>query len=181
MLTYRHELHVGVAHVDHVAHQLLRHNFVAQALLPGTQVDLVDRDGLFGPVSVGALFHPRLVTPGVVRGRNNRPGSRWELSSTRHRVGLIAALSLRCRDRELVDFALTHTRDEQLPDTCATHRAHWVLRAVPHTEVTDHGDAACVRSPDRKRGAFDRTQLCVVTAKVSTENLPQFLMTSLAD
>src|SRR6185369_11124945 len=122
---------------------------------PGAQVHLVDGDRRGVPGGAGALGHPGLVRPGMVRLEHDAGRRRRRLGVRGHRVGLLAPHAVEAEDLVLVAGARLDTGDEQLPDAGVAQRTQRVGAAVPEVEVADDSYAPRVRRPDGEAHAGD--------------------------
>src|SRR6266516_1254332 len=125
---------------------------------PGTQVDLVDRDGLAERPKLFSPLQPCLVLPGVLMDIGDDagcPGAQFGEKAIG--IGLIDRVVVEARiDGVLVDLAGPESRHKALPNAQVVVAAlHRRLRAIPAVEVADRRDGACIRRPERKIDARD--------------------------
>ncbi len=177
MLGDRHELDVGEAEFVDVGGEFDGELTVRQALPPGGEMDLVDREGRLVDRGLRPPREPGLVVPLVVRGRHDGRGGGRHLRAPGHRVGLQEALPVPGGDLELVARALADARQEQLPHTRRTERPHRERRAVPGAELPADTHPLGVRGPHREPGAGHSA----VCHRLRAERLPQLLVPPLAD
>lgn len=168
---------MGEPQVLDVGGQLRRQLAVRQPRPPGRQMQLVDREGRLVDRAVGAVLHPLLVLPAVVRLRHDRSGGGRHLGTPRHRVGAQGVAAVRAHQVELVERALADARYEQLPHTGRSERTHRIRGAVPVVEVSADPHPARVGRPDGEAGAGDTLD----GQRLRAERLPQLLVASFAD
>ena len=123
MLRDRHEFQVGVVHLLKVGYQPIGQFTPVQetaiiVMLPGTGMQLVDRDGLVLPVETAAGLEPFAVLPvETASGRSVRD----RLGSQAHLPGigirLDGHLPFPAENFELVCIAGIKPRNEELPDS----------------------------------------------------------------
>ena len=174
MLHHRHQLDVREAEVADVGAELLGRLRVGEALPPGAEVHLVDRDGAPERQARSPLELPVAVLPFVARAEHDRRGPRRHLARLRHRIGAKLHAPVAVANLELVAGGVGDARDEQLPDARGAERAHRVDAAVPIVEVADDADRPRRRSPDREGRPGDAVDL----AHVRAEPLVQLLVTA---
>src|SRR5215208_113001 len=159
------KLDVGVAHLGDVGDQLLgelRIGVVGAVGVPppGAQMHLVgSHRGVEGGLAL-AFFHPCGVGPLVVSYAVDYRGcAREPLGAKTEGVCFPGQeIPVWAFDLILVECALPHLRDKDLPHPGRWVLAHDVPSSVPEVEVSDHRDAPGVRGPNgeaRACGAFE--------------------------
>ncbi len=133
----------------HLAH-------VVDLALPGTGVQLVDRQRRIDPLAFATGQHPLLVLPvDGQRRRDLRRGVGRQLGRQGYRVGLERQDAVGPEDLVLVGFTSVQSRDEQLPDPRRMTQAHGMPTAIPDIEVTHHRDPPGIGRPHRETHAGD--------------------------
>ena len=157
----RHELHVGVAHLRQIRHQLVRQRPVGVGgavliELPGARVHLVDvhRRGIDVPGV--ELFQVFVVVPLVARhveefGGVGRTGLRMEGVGIR----LHAAHAVRPGDGVFIGVILFHAGKGKLPDA-VRDLLHGGGLFIPAVELPCHAHGFGSRRPDTEHGAVLR-------------------------
>src|SRR5699024_10769011 len=74
---------------------------------------------------------------------------------------------------ELITLTRADARDKYFPNAGRAQRAHGVLRGIPPTEISDHGDTFGVRGPHRKSSTGNLAELRRVGLQVGAEYFPQ--------
>ena len=172
---------MGEAEVAHVVDEVLGEAVVAELLTPRAEVHLVDAHRALVGVGRAAALHPVVVTPRVVRLRDDGRLLRGDLGHARHRVALEADELVGSAHRELVVHPLLRAREEELPDAALGQGAHRVGAAVPVVEVADDVDGLGARCPEGEGHAPHVTQRTGVVPHVGAEHRPQLLVAPLVD
>src|SRR5699024_6247887 len=120
--------------------------------------------------------NPFAVRPLIIRGFNNRCRLWWGKRLARHRVGFINAVAVFGVNREFITFTCADTGDKYFPNASRAQRAHGVLRGIPPTEISHHGDTFGVRGPHGKSSAGNLAELRRVGLEVGAEYFPQALV-----
>ncbi|MNQ82799.1 hypothetical protein D3C85_978610 [compost metagenome] len=174
MLHDRHQLDVGEPQGLHVRDQALGKlcpvvlasdlTGIVDFALPGTGMQLIDRQRRARPLTLAAALHPVRVLPVDGQGRGNfRRRVGGHLGGQRHGVGLERQNPVGAEDFVLVGFSRLQARNEHLPDPGRMAQAHRMAATIPHVEITDHRDPARIGGPDRKAHTVhtvDGLQLC---------------------
>ena len=162
VLADRQELDMGVAHVEAVGDQLLRHLVPGEeaavlAASPRTGMHLVDRDRLVAEIRLAPEIAVRMVAPFVdQRPERDRGRRRPQFGAEGEGVGLQRqAVPVCADDLVLVGAASGYVGYEDFPDAGVAPQPHDVPAAVPVVEVADHRDATGVRRPDGEVDAAD--------------------------
>ena len=186
----RHELDVGETFLGDVVDELVGEvAIILDALLPAAGVDFVDADRTVMRIGALAAVHPCGVVPCEGRIDYNGTGCRRNFVRTFHRIGFHDPLIVRIQDLVLVDFAVLHTGDEQLPDAGRSQLAHGVLAAVPAVEIADDAYrvrigrpyAECRADQGFAAHAVAGTHRVLVMHDTCAECLPQPLVAPLAE
>ena len=146
---------------------------------PRIEVHFINRNRLFLPIRLVTHFDPLCVIPLVAGNVGNDTGVvRRRLEGNRVRVNL--AIRSRVVLIQQFEFILRtgfDARNEHFPNTGSTEHAHRVIAAVPTVEITDDGNAAGRRRPNRKRNpantvdfAYVRTELFVNAVVIALVN-----------
>src|SRR3990170_7668939 len=163
MLHHGQELHVGESHVLHVIHKGTGDLPVSEKAVvplhgppPGTEVDLVDREGRSKTVCRMPVFHPGIVAPLVrkIAYDGGRPRRRFPAEGKG--IAFVSAVTGMAGDNViLVEGPGPDTRDEPFPyPRSIPAHAQGMRNLVPVVELADNGHALRLRRPDGKERAL---------------------------
>ena len=150
------ELDMGKTQLDHIIRELLGEDPVIEKLtvrtaLPGSQMDLVNREGGMLPIRFRARRQPGLIGPTEATLRTDETGRlRPFLKRLRVRVDLDVDVGRTIADLVFVEAALPDSGDEEFPNTGAAAHTHRVGAPVPLIEISDDAHALGTRRPDRE-------------------------------
>ena len=150
---------------------------LSPAVMPGSEVDLVNGHRLLPHIPGPGLGHVGLVFPGITRSENPRSRARRFFRPTRQRVGFHQEPASAGHDFKFVEGATGKTRKKNLENTRIAATTHRKNSPIPATIRTDDTHPAGIGSPHGERKA-GHTVLC---ARTGTEALPELLMGSFAD
>ena len=167
----RHQLQMGVTHFVSVVDQHVRQFTIVEVLpavfgpLPGAQMDLVHRDGLFYPIGGFALVQPVLVLPREAREVvDDRGGFRRLFGIEGHGVGLLQDFAAVGANGVLVGVSLGNALDKSVPDA-GIARQERILTGCPMIRVAENRDLAGVGGPNSETGAGNSSYLVEVSAE----------------
>ena len=143
----RHEFHMRVPHVRNIGHPFIRELCVGKALMPGLQVNFVNRDRRVLEILPGLFGHPLVIGPCVITIGHDRRRSRRHLSPPRHGVGLIDPVPIKRGHAEFVVRPGGDVGDENFPNSRRPQRAHGELVLVPRAERSGDCHALSIRRP----------------------------------
>ena len=151
MVHHGQELDVRELELGGIGDELLGEILPAEPEAPRAGMHLVDRHRPAQRLGGATGVEPVRVAP-VVGGReDDRRGLRRHLGGSRERIGLQAENPVGADDLELVPRSLGCGGHDSMPDSRRALRLERVGVAVPAVPVADHGELACVRSPDGER------------------------------
>ncbi len=151
ILHQRHDLDVGISHIDHIIDQLMRQLVVAKPLLPAAEMHLVDVHRL--AVGIGLILPTLdiiLIGPLIVRhvaddrGRSVRFCTEGEGIRFQNHFACISS------DRIFVKIARARHADGDFPNAGGTDALHRIGLLVPFVKRADHTDGLRIRCPDGK-------------------------------
>ncbi|MNL03749.1 hypothetical protein D3C87_1242970 [compost metagenome] len=129
---------------------------IVQFALPGTGVQLVDRQRRTWAVTLATGLHPVLVLPVDFQWRGDfRSRVRRQAGGQRHRVGLERQNPVLAEDFVFVGLPRLQARNKQLPDPGGMTQAHRMAATIPDVEITDHRHSPGIWCPDREAHALD--------------------------
>ena len=172
---HRQELHVRVAHLLHILHQLVgqlpvsKYSIVFGVSSPTAQMNFVDIQGLVQRLPAGAILHPLAVCPRIaVHGPDPGSGPGRILRKKAIRVRLVdPEINQRQLNGVLVACRrLIRSRDEELPDPFPVGR-HRVGMRVPTVEGPNHTYALSIWCPDRELHTVNTPDRAKVGAKLA--------------
>ena len=164
VLRHRHQLDVGVPHLPHVRHEIVRQLPVGEVRtvrallpLPGAEVDLIYGEGAVEDAAAGPVRHPGAVPPLVtVDGADDRSRAGRLFATEGEGIGLEEELSaLPGADLVLVDLLLADPGEEDLPEARFAPVAHRVHPPVPVVRVAYHRHPLRVGRPHGEGGSGD--------------------------
>ena len=163
MLADAHELNMGVAHILHILHKIVRQLGVIQetvlvpvaliSLLPGAEMHLIDRHGLFQHLRVVPLILVIPVIPliGIQRIDDRRAGGA-PFEPEGIGIGFVPANAVGAGDHIAVGIPGAHLRQETFPDASVPHASAHPLLVFPTGFRADDGDILRVGRPDGETG-----------------------------
>ncbi len=155
MLSHRQHLDVGEALRQNVIGELIGQFDVAQARPPRPEMDLVGAHRFEDRVGGGAVGHPFVVVPPVVRDEHPRAGAGRDFGGEGHRIGPVGDRPVDAVHPELVQAVDGEARPEKLPHAGGTQHPHRGVIAVPTVELADQADALGVGGPHREGHPVD--------------------------
>jgi len=143
-------LHIGNQALSQFAPVVLACHFarLVQLDLPGTHVQLIDRQRCSSLLLLDSRLHPFVVLPVHLQGLGNlRSRVGRQLSGQRHGVGLERQDPIGAEYFVLVGRTRLQTWDKDLPHAGRMAQAHRMPATVPDIEVAHHRDPPRIRRP----------------------------------
>lgn len=162
----RQEFDMGKAHFGAIGDQPFRQLVPAKegavsALLPGTSMDLIDRDRLAALVDAAPMSQMCRILPVLGKlGGGDRSGLRAKLAAAGERIGLQRQkLAIDADDLVFIGRTWPDIGGENLPDAGIAAQPHHMAAAIPFVEIADHRDPSCIRRPDGEMKAINALML----------------------
>ena len=177
MLGNADQFHMGIAHLLYIVGQTyrcltvvieaVRVLFGPGMLHPGADMYLVDGHGVGDFVEFFSLFEPLGVMPFVVCNVGNAgSSSRPELGLICKGISLVKLFIMHSDNEKLIKLPDGRARNKYFKHTDGTGLCHYVGFGIPPIEFADHGNAFCIRCPDREIGSLYAVLFCGVRAKL---------------
>src|ERR1700730_216099 len=165
---------MGIAHFLDIRDQPIREFDVTQISVvllrdscPRPKVNLINTNGLLGPVPGLPFLHPCVIAPFEAIEIENQGSCLYSmLAKEREGIAFQHHTAEAVTDLVFVMSAFTHPRDKYFPDPGFTRLSHLMGTAIPAIKIAHHADPLSIGGPNRETHTRMSIDFCQVRSEL---------------